>query len=760
MPRTPRSFFQKGQQKLRLDGYAVLGRGLAAALLTYLLLVGGTFNGLLLTEWQRLSLVGLTAGALLGLGWAWRNGGPASTALDGALLAWAAAYALSAVAHPDGRTMIGVWWAGLYGGLWLLVSDLRARGMPAWWLTDAALMAMFPVLLLALWQGAAWFPRWAKADLRVAFEPPRPSATLGNPNLLGAAIALLCPYALSRLRGARGGERGLWTLWCVLATLALLRTLSRGAWLGTSAALLTLFTLSNGAQKARFRRWLWPLLGALTLGSVIAALVIFRSPGRAPALRWHFAEAAWRAFRAAPLTGQGPFSFGRSLAAAQSIPPAQPHAHAHNLALNVAAELGLLGLGALALTAALIVRHGWRALQTERDPRARTHRAASAAALAAIATHSLVDMPLILPAVMLLTLIALLGWLPRPTRENAPLRTAVVALLWAAVLGGGWWWTGVYGRYVQGQRQLAQGNYHAATETLEQVARAAPTLPIRQAAYGYACGLAAVHGERACLAEGIRAYRRALRQEPQQALWWANLAALYELAGQDAEALAAMQRAAQAAPDAPDLWLNLGRLYEAQGQPTQAKAAYGHALELGPAWGLTRFWEASPLRKAVRAAHTDAPHGYARVEVLWRGGDPLGALAELETIRTYDPTEPKPYIYRARIAIRGGDLAEAQRNLAAAALLTRTEYAQAWLRVAEAELAAAASDPQRCATLWQEARALLWSTKTGWPTPYGQDVARLQFLHDRVAGVLLPTLTVYGPDPQLTELLLSATFCE
>ncbi len=727
-------------------------------LLAYLLLVGGTFNGLLLPEWARVSLVLLTASAALWLAWsAWR-GSPAPTALDGALLAWGAAYALSSAAHPDGRALIGVWWVGLYAALWLLLSDLHARGMPAWWLSDGALLAMFPVLLIALWQGAEWFPRWANAAVRVPFEPPRPSGTLGNPNLLGAAIALLTPYALVRLGRARGGERGLWALWCALAGLALLRTLSRGAWLGTLAALVVLLALSNRTG-ARFRRWAWAALAALTLAGVVGALLLFRTPGRAPALRWHFAEAAWDAFRAAPLTGQGPFSFGRSLAAFRSTPPAQPHAHAHNLAFNVAAELGLLGLGALAWTLALIVRRGWRALRTERDPATRAHRAASGAALAAIGVHSLFDMPLILPAVMLLTLIALLGWLPTPTRRRAPLRTAAVALLWATVLGGGWWWTDVYGRYIQGQRQLAQGEYTAAEETLRGVIASALPIPLHDATYGYACGLAAAHGERACLPDGIRAYLRALHSEPQQAFWWANLAALYWEAAQYEDAIAAIQQAVAAAPKAPDLRVNLGRFYEAQGQATSAEAAYARALEIAPAWGQTRFWDSSPLRQAVRAAHMDTTRGYAQVEALWRAGDWRGALAALETIRAHDPSEPKPYIYRARIAIRRGDLPEARRNLEAAELLSRTVYAQAWQRVAVAELAAAEGDPQRCAASWQSARDLLWGEATGWPYLYGQDVARLQFLHDRVAGVLLPTLTIYGPDPQLTDLLLGPAPC-
>ncbi len=739
----------------------LLGRGLAAALFTYLLLVGGTFNGLLLPEWARVSLALLKAGAALWLAWAMWHGGPAPSALDGALLAWAAAYALSGAAHPDGRALIGVWWAGLYAALWLLLSDLRARGMPAWWLTDAALLALLPVLLIALWQGAGWFPRWWAAALRVPFQPPRPSATLGNPNLLGAAIALLLPYALMRLAQARGGERGLWALWCALAGLALLRTLSRGAWLGTLAALLVLFALNDRTRGARFRRWAWLGLAALTLAGGVGALWLFRTPGRAPALRWDFAQAAWHAFRAAPLSGQGPFSFGRSLAAYRSTPPAQPHAHAHNLALNVAAELGAVGLGALALTLALSAQRGWRALQTERDPSTRAHRAASAAALTAIGVHSLFDMPLILPAVMLLTLIALLGWLPAPTPTHgrAPLRTAAVALLWAAVLGGGWWWEDVYGRYVLGQRELARGEYAAAAETLRAVAASALPLPLHDAAYGYACGLAAAHGERACLPEGIRAYRRALRSEPQQAFWWANLAALYWENGARADAIAAMQRATAAAPQAPDLWLNLGRFYEEAGQGAPAEAAYARTLELVPEWGLTRFWDASPLRRRVRTAHMDTTRGYAQVEALWRAGDTFGALAALEAIRAYDPTEPKPYIYRARIAIRRGELTRARQNLEAAELLSRTVYAQAWQRVAAAELAAAEGNAQRCAALWQEGRALLWGEGTGWPTLYGQDVARLQFLHDRVGGVLLPTLTVYGPDPQLTDLLLGPALC-
>ena len=133
-------------------------------IVAYGLAIGGTYNGVLLDRLQIVSLALLTAGAA---GWWWfarRGLAQPRTPLDPALIVWAAAYAVSALASDStGRAAIGTWYAGLYAGVWFILSDLRRRGLPGRWITDAALFTSIPLILLALAQVGDWFPAWAAA---------------------------------------------------------------------------------------------------------------------------------------------------------------------------------------------------------------------------------------------------------------------------------------------------------------------------------------------------------------------------------------------------------------------------------------------------------------------------------------------------------------------------------------------------------------------------------------------------------------------
>ncbi|MCD4685587.1 MAG: Wzy polymerase domain-containing protein, partial [Anaerolineae bacterium] len=467
-------------------------------------------------------------------------------------------------------------------------------------------------------------------------------------------------------------------------------------------------------------------------------------------------------FRDQPLTGTGPFTFGKYWLAERSIPPDQPHAHAHNLILNVTGELGLLGLVALLWTAVLIVRRGWRAIRRASDPAERAHLAACGAALVAAMVHSMVEMPLLQPAVMLLVLgvvAALCGEVGGKT-DHAPRQRCMTGyriaalIVWAVVLGSGWWSARVYATYERGQRALGEGDYVRAVELLENAADAWPRAALYHAEYGYACGVAAAHGVDLCLADGIAAYEYALDEEPENAVWWANLAALYWAAEQPEAAITAMQQATSHAPESPDLWLNLGIYAEAIGQETEALAAYEQALDADPFWDAAlRFWDQTSLRQAATQRYTGDSAPLSQVALYIAAGDVPGATAVLEAEIDRDPSQPWPYANLARAHIAMGDHDRARAYLDAARVLVHTPAGKAWVKVGEAELARAEGDDDGYTALMEEARDIMWPDGTGHPLSYGNDIAYLQFLRLRVPGTLLPQLTVYGTEPTLIELL-------
>lgn len=758
------------------------GRATVVLLVAYVLTLGGTYNGILLVPLQLVSLAILTAGVVLSQIAAWRR--PlkiASPLLDPALALWGIAYAVSVLHNPSGRAAIGLWYAGLYAGVWVVLSDLRRRGLPGRWITDAALLTAIPLMILALVQVVVWFPAWFALKVNVAFVPPRPPSALGNPNALGAVLAMLLPLGLVRARWSpRRPDRYLWAIWVISALCILYLTYSRGAWLAAVSALLTLAMLalhrSGHVNPTAWRAW-WrarpgrvkrrialagAIMGMIALVLLIAAFGEFNTPRRETGARLSYYEIAWQEFERYPLTGTGPFTFGLSLLAHRSIPPDQPQAHAHDLALNVAAEMGLPGLIALAVTVFLIARTGWRALRRSEIGAEWAHTAGCAAAFVALGVHSLVDVPMMFPAVTLLMLGILAAGIIQPGEEQAvpqrrgPERSfhrVLPVVLWSAVLVTGWWSAGTYADYVRGEQFLLDGDYQHGAEVLRRVASTVPDLALYYAEYGYACGLAAFHGAESCLQSGIDAYQHALALEAPHAVWWANLAALYWQAGQGDQAVEAMRQATRYALDDPDLWLNLGAYYEAQGLPDQARQAYQHVLELDSRWGYAGFWSETTLRQKLLAANLPTPTPYMQAETLWQAGQEQQALRVLEATIDHDPTQPGPYVNIARLYVAAGDLDRAQDYLEAARVLVHTDHDRAWIQVVEAELALAHGDPAGRMVHLQKARALLWPDGTGYPLVYGRDIALFQFLRLRVRGALLPQLVVLSPDPILVDLL-------
>jgi tetratricopeptide (TPR) repeat protein/O-antigen ligase len=760
------------------------GRAAVVLLVAYVLTLGGTYNGILLVPLQQASLVILTAGVVSWQLAAWRRPvKTGSTPLDPALALWGIAYAISALHNPSGRVTIGLWYAGLYTGVWFVLSDLRRRGLPGRWITDAALLTAIPLMILALVQVLAWFPAWLALEVKVAFVPPRPPSALGNPNALGAVLAMLLPLGLVRARwSSRRFDRFLWAWWVVSALGVLYLTYSRGAWLAAASALLTLAVLTlyrsgqmNPAAWWRAHPRRTRLQAALAAGiAVMIALVLlvaafgeFNTPRRETGARFAFYEIAWQEFTRHPLTGTGPFTFGLSLLYHRSIPPDQPHAHAHDLVLNVAAEMGLPGLIALAATIMLVARHGRRALRSAEDTAAWAHTAACGAAFVALGVHSLVDMPVMFPAVMLLMLGILAAGIVQPGDEQTEIRQSklersvyrVLPLaLWSAVLATGWWSARAYADYVRGERLLLDGAYQRGVDVLSEVARTDPNLALYDAEYAYACGLASFHGNDACLQRGIDAYRRALSLEAPHAVWWANLAVLYWQSGQRDRAVEAMRQATRYASDDPDLWLNLGAYYEAQGSVETARQVYRHVLELDARWGYSGFWSETALRQELLAAYPLEPTPYMRAETLWEAGQERSALAVLEATIDHDPTQPGPYVNIARLYVAAGELDRVQDYLDAARVLVHTDHDWAWIQFVEAELALARGDQVGWASHRQKARDLLWPDATGYPLVYGRDIALYQFLRLRVRGALLPQLVVLSPDPVLVELLGKPSF--
>ncbi|MBE2271618.1 MAG: O-antigen ligase family protein, partial [Anaerolinea sp.] len=324
-------------------------------LIVYLLTVGATFTGIVEPPLRLLTTLILGVCVLLWL--TGRRGQVWSVPpLAGVILVWIAAVALSLIGNLDSarRILIGVWFAGAYTGAWFALHDLLATGrLRRADLINALLIAGGLIAISGYVEFIVVY--FQRADF------VRPGGLMGNPNSLAALLVIAIPFALSRIAAARSVLRVVMAIY-TLAALALLGlTFSRGGWLGILPTLTYTAYLAYLWLRRTWGRFSLlvrlavigsGLLGALVIA--VSALVLIDSFGdatRSVDLRtWIYATAV-RAFAAQPITGSGLFTFGADLARYNSMPFYEPHNHAHNAVLHVAAELGVVGLIALALTA-------------------------------------------------------------------------------------------------------------------------------------------------------------------------------------------------------------------------------------------------------------------------------------------------------------------------------------------------------------------------------------------------------------------------
>lgn len=200
---------------------------------------------------------------------------------------------------------------------------------------------------------------------------PRADGNLGQPNLLGALLAMAVPVCLW-LVSDRGDEwlRMLWTFCLCLLGGGLLVSQSRSAWLGAGAAGVLFVVFEVGRRLRSTRVALGAGLAATAAALAAGVAVVLLSPLRSlnsdvGSARLHLWPDAFRLFLARPLTGWGEDSmglvFGRFLTG--NWEPGNAFDRAHSLPLDMLGTQGIVGLVAnLALWSVILLGIGRRLL--------------------------------------------------------------------------------------------------------------------------------------------------------------------------------------------------------------------------------------------------------------------------------------------------------------------------------------------------------------------------------------------------------------
>jgi putative inorganic carbon (HCO3(-)) transporter len=756
-----------------------IARAVVTILFSYALAVGATFNGLLSPEFHQPTLL-LIAGFLAAWlfirwrrGWRWFR-----PPLETAIVVWALAFGLSLVGNPEvwRRVAVGLWYMALYILVWYALHDVLANGgLRRDILVSGILISGFVVLIFGYVQLFVWSRIYLPA-ITAGLAPlnlPRLVSTLGNANALGNYLVVLIPFALVGWTNAANRlGRVVMTGYALLALALLLLTFSRGAWVGMGAGLLVWGALwlvrRNLLSADAIRSWWgdqasWLKLVSVAGGAAIAiiiALIVnvfigsFQLGGRGTELRTGIYGAAVQLFTEKPLTGYGLFTFGRELPRFESSPPNNPHSHAHSAPLHIAAELGLLGLAAMLLTvlvSAQAMHRNWRVSGDER----RALLAGATAGVLAFAVHQLTDLPAMMPAIALsgLVALALATASPGPVVEVQRWRARVypvgAAIAGIALVAAGWWNSSVYQQYVETLRYGAESrDYRGAAERLQPILEADPGLSLYHQQQGFLWGMAALPGDADSLGRAIGAYARFTTLEPNYAVGWANLSALYQQAGQQGDAYQAIQKAARLAPLSWEIQVTLARYAQALGEAEIARQAYAQALKAYPDMALHP--ELASLQKRADGNPPDLTSP-AQIALL------LDAGSITDADKLWSQTAPDKTI---RSYVVGELLALARRDRNSAAdWLTKIERAaaapaeQVWLHLARARLARYDGDTAAVQNELAAAQKLLQRDPLDGDWEYGLSFAYAQFLRLGIPRQFLPQLNLPAGEPLLAFLL-------
>jgi O-antigen ligase len=215
-----------------------------------------------------------------------------------------------------------------------------------WRIVDALMLAGLIVAIVGLVQFAL------NVDIITAEEGQhRLRSVYGSPNNVGLFLGRVLPVMLAVSVLGQGRRRWLYGLSAVPVALAIVLSFSKGALLlGVPAALLVMGLLVGG-------RWLWATLGALAAGG-LAAIPILRTPRFQSLLdltsgtsffRINVWQSALLMIRDHPILGVGLDNFLYQYRGRYMFPEAwaEPNlSHPHDIALDYAARMGLLGLAA------------------------------------------------------------------------------------------------------------------------------------------------------------------------------------------------------------------------------------------------------------------------------------------------------------------------------------------------------------------------------------------------------------------------------
>jgi putative inorganic carbon (hco3(-)) transporter len=638
-------------------------------LFTYLTFLGGTVYtdmNFKLRVAHQLIMSAILAVWLIGLvrrrdEWPW-------TGLELPIFVFMGVRLASSLAGIDPRMSVEFFWRPFthlllfYWLVWLLRGNQKRLVVRAFFLVMGVVCIMGIIEFIGWYLGLPFLPMFQEGWLQIGglSNPIPPSSwrlnfTLASATSLSTYLSLLIPPAIAMaIRTRRRDNRVGWLLLVSLGLVVQVLTRSRGGLLALFVSAVvtlitgvvlwrdSLFVLWRRLKRSRLFWFSCALASLIVLALVIVLLPNYIDRVHNLIARVELWKCAAQTMAEHPLLGVGTGGFGRAWRTCAETSPLKYdfYTAAHNLYLNMAAESGMAGIGALGLLMtmlALRIKSRW---ECSRDTFDRIEVIAIAAALVGYAANCFFDTltmtPLVLPVIFLV------AWLVAPLQQaTMPAWRSrwigVLMLLVLAVYLAGLLWVDLGQRHFeQGLTAARQGDYGSALASVEAAQRVDPRLELYRFQGAFYLGRLAHDDPEEYLQPAIAAQRAALELEDSSSIHLANLAALHWQNSELDQAIEVVERALEKVPPEPTLWLNYGLMAEQAGRGEQALDAYAHALADRPQWASSGFWQETAFRGQslaeilLRAAEwSEDPFS------LWFAADELErALASVSAPRT------------------------------------------------------------------------------------------------------------------------------
>ncbi|MCD4802644.1 MAG: O-antigen ligase family protein [Anaerolineales bacterium] len=722
--------------------------------LSYLVLLGGTFNGLVLYSLNVINMI-----LVSGIGFLWilirtiRKSDFPRTGLDIGIFLFLLTSVLSTVFSVDPRrSLISFIILAVTVLVYYLFTDLIRRGLPVQLVSKVMILVSGFILFFGVWELARWYSGWFSISGIGNLIPPatyRVRAFLGHPNIAAAYLNLLIPLGLAMIfRTKKLIPKLLLGLWVFVALLLVYFTSSRAGWLGTFSATGTFILFWGMANWEKSKRFLKEMIKKKWVIVGITSIVVLGAATLFALLRWQSSHpshpsdwsnifgsrdyiwiVAWDMITAKPIIGNGLFTFGSEYFKVESIPPNMLLTHAHNYYLNVTAEMGIVGFVALLIgfgSLIIMARKAW----ISHDNLNRIELAGIFGALAGLSAHSLFETPQMMPLLMILPAILLAqvssGIRIDVSASKNRIGNLSIAGLWLiASLGLGLDVRALI-PFNKGIEASNQENWTEAAAYFDQAVKLDSENAFYWLQEGFSYGKKALNAkgevvDENSLNQAIVAYQKGMEIEPDYSANWMNLGLLQWAKGERSKAIESVKLAVEKSPRQGAFFLTLGSMLENTGESKGAKEAYNQALAQNSYWVDEPFFRENSFREGVAS---EWRKGIQMPEIekntyLNEGWDLLDAekyeLALIAFSQAPSFNNPETHLALGKTYLMLKELPAAERNLRTALWMgSRDEWLMTKINLSLGDLAVLKKDCQGAIEYYSRAVELLERT-----TSYG-----------------------------------------